>query len=174
MNKLWRLLLVAPFALGCNDSKTVRSPDSESPSTENAPAAEKPAASDSGASSKASSPTEPEPAESTDDSGFDPDMARIVLERGRKQAVQCPNVAKNTPTGEGEIEVHFDGQSGKIFEVNLGTTFTAGSNDGQACLRNAFLGQIVTPFKGKKKLSYALNVPAAAPAADKDAKGKSK
>ncbi len=175
MKKLWKLLFIAPLAVGCNDSKHVRSPDGETTTT--ASTAEANTGVEGGESKASTKPTaaETESSESSDDSGFDPEMARIVLERGRKQAVQCPSVAKNTPTGEGEIEVHFDGQTGKIYDVGLGTTFTAGSADGQACLKNAFLGQIVTPFKGKKKLSYTLNVPAApAPDKEKDAKGKSK
>jgi len=102
-------------------------------------------------------------APSSDTSGFDKEMADIVLERGRKQAVQCPTIVAATATGEGEIEVIFDGPSGKVVDVVLGTTFAAGSADGQACLKNAFLGQIVTRFEGKKKVSYTLNVPAPPP-----------
>lgn len=163
---------IALFVLGCNDSKHVHSPDdAPMPSTESE-TADKSAASDASNRASAAGANDPgsETDDSSDDSGFDAEFARRVIERGRKQAVQCPNVAKDTPVGEGEIEILFDGQSGKVFEVNLGTTFSAGSADAQACLKNAFLGQIVTPFKGTKKVPYTLNVPAAA-APDKGSEG---
>lgn len=159
-------LLIALLLSGCNGSRRVRAPESESgattPPTETAASESKPA-------DKPSTPTEASTAsEAEDRSGFDADMARIVLERARKQAVQCPTVVATTPTGEGDIEVVFDGPSGKLVDVVLGTTFATGSADGQSCLKNAFLGQIVTRFEGKKKLSYTLNVPAP-PAPEKGA-----
>jgi len=150
------LLLVGGNAVGCNGSRRPRTPD-EAPASTAATTSESPA--------PEAKPEKPAAAEAapSDTSGFDKDMADMVLERGRKQAVQCPTVVAATPTGEGEIEIVFDGPSGKIVDVVLGTTFAAGSADGQACLKNAFLGQIVTRFEGKKKVSYTLNVPAPPP-----------
>ena len=162
------------FALivaGCNDSMRVNNPISEEST---AGLRSEPAA--SARATETTSATAPleESAPTADPSGFDPDMAKIVLERARRQAVQCPAVAKDTPVGEGEIEVVIDGRTGKIIEVMLGTTFTAGSPTGQACLKNAFIGQIVTPFQGRKTVPFTLNIPAA-PAPEKDPKtGKKK
>jgi len=163
--------LLALFVAGCNDSMHVRSPSSEEappagPTAEAATEAARPE------SPERKARTEPAADAATEDpSGFDPDMAQIVLKRGQKQAVQCPSVAKDTPVGEGEIVVIIDGRTGKIVDVELGNTFTAGSSMGQACLKNAFIGQIVTPFQGQKKVPFTLNVPAA-PAPEKDAKKK--
>jgi hypothetical protein len=110
------------------------------------------------ASHASASEGETEAKDAIEASGFDNDMAKIVLERARKQAVQCPSVVKETPTGEGDIEIEFDGKSGRIVNVNLGMVFAAGSTTGQACLKNAFLGQIVTRFEGKKTLSFSLKI----------------
>jgi hypothetical protein len=153
------LLLVGGNAIGCNGSRRPRTPDEAPASSEATTPEAKPEAKSEAKSDKPAATEAP----ASDTSGFDKDMADMVLERGRKQAVQCPTVVPATPTGEGEIEIVFDGPSGKVVEVVLGTTFAAGSADGQSCLKNAFLGQIVTRFEGKKKVSYTLNVPAPPP-----------
>jgi hypothetical protein len=167
MGKFHRIVFVGLswfLTAGCNDSLNARSAADEAARKE----AEKHAANvsssgeDGTPTSQDSGPKKTDPVEKPegtgDASGFDEDMAKIVLERGRKQAVQCPNVAKDTPTGEGDLELVFDGKSGRIVDVGLGSTFSAGSSAGQECIKNAFLGQIVTRFEGKKKMSFTLKI----------------
>ncbi|MSP23983.1 MAG: hypothetical protein EXR75_02235 [Myxococcales bacterium] len=106
---------------------------------------------------------------------FDDEAAQIVLKRGTRKAQECPKVAVGTPIGEGTIEVVFDGPSGQIAEVDLGSHFGGANEDGRACLRNAFVGEIIPNFTGNKKLSYALVI--TAPVAEKGGepgKGKGK
>lgn len=172
MSKSTTALFIALFAVGCNDSMHVRTPANEPviESTEEAkpsePARERKRRDDA----EEESATETSKA-SEDRSGFDADMARILIERARKQAVQCPTVEKETPTGEGDIQLTFDGKNGQIVEVDLGDTFSGGSARGQECLKRSFIGQIGTPFVGRKTLVYALTIPALA-APEKDGKKK--
>ncbi len=182
MGKFWHgcfaVLLPASLLAACNDTTDVRSAADEAARLAAEKEAKEKAAEEASKPDKPSDADESDPdkdktdkPEDADPSGFDSDMAKTVLERARKQAVQCPSVVKDTPTGEGDITVVFDGPSGRIVDVKLGSTFSGGSATGQDCIKNAFIGQIVTNFQGKKKLSYTLNVPPAA-APEKDGKKK--
>lgn len=175
MRTFYHASMLALLLVGCNDSLRAHVPEggATSASSEEAKPSTEPSSTSAKPTGEAATDGGPKGEETTEDpSGFDQDMAKIVLERGRKQAVQCPSVAKDTPTGEGDIKVTFDGPSGRIVDVDLGSTFTAGSTQGQSCLKAAFVGQIVKNFEGKKTVSYQLVVPAA-PVAEKD-KGKAK
>ncbi len=178
MGKFWHACFAALVAAGCNDSTTLRNPSDELGKREAAEAdlakshddgTSKPAKPDaSGDAGDTDKPSAGDKPETGDTSGFDVDMADTVMKRAQRQAVQCPTVAKDTPTGEGDITVVFDGAKGSITDVNLGSTFTAGSTTGQDCLKTAFIGQKVPPFKGEKKVKFTLKVPPAAADPDKD------
>lgn len=179
MGKPRHAWLIALIVAGCNDSMHANNPSSDATASGASSVPENSTPVTPSKSTPTSAPEGAAAAVEEDPSGFDPEMVRIVSARGQRQAVQCPSVAKDTPVGEGEIELVIDGRTGKITDVSLGTTFTAGSASGQTCLRNAFIGQIVTPFKGTKTVTFLLKVPpaeaptpAATPNAKKDGKKK--
>ena len=176
MGKFWHAMVAVLMTVGCNDSLEARNPSDALGQREAAERELASAAVDATPKAPKKSdddkPVKEEP-KAEDPSGFDADMAKTMIERARKQAVQCPNVAKDTPVGEGEITLTWDGKTGKIADVDLGSNFTRGSKTGQDCLKAAFVGQMVTNFQGQKKQKYTLTVPP--PAAEKDdAKGKKK
>ena len=167
MGKFWHGCFAVLLLVDCNDTTEVRSPadeaarlaaEKEKAANEATGKTEKSDSDVSDKGDKGEAADKGDKAEAADPSGFDADMSKTILERARKQAVQCPNVVKDTPTGEGDITVVFDGPSGRIVEVNLGSTFSGGSATGQDCIKNAFIGQIVTRFEGKKKVTYALKI----------------
>ncbi len=89
---------------------------------------------------------------------IDEEAAQIVLKRGARKAQECPKVVPGAPTGEGTIEATFDGPSGRIVEVDLGSHFGSANEQAQGCFKNAFVGEIIPNFTGKKKLPFTLNV----------------
>lgn len=90
---------------------------------------------------------------------FDEEAAQMVMKRGAKKAAECPKVAEDAPTGEGEVQVIFDGPGGKIVDVVLGPVFESGSEMGQNCIKRSFIGEIIPPFKGQKTVPFTLTVP---------------
>ena len=91
-------------------------------------------------------------------SSFDEEAVKIVLERSRRKAVNCASVAPDTPQTEGEIYIEFDGPKGRSVDVKLSVDFQVGSEQGQRCIKNAFLGEIIPPFEGKKTVTYRLDL----------------
>jgi len=90
---------------------------------------------------------------------FDEEAAQNVMRRAAEQAKDCPSVAPDVPRGEGDVEVVFDGPKGTIVDVRLGALFSSGSNQAQRCIKNAFIGQIIPPFKGTRTVSYTVSIP---------------
>lgn len=101
-------------------------------------------------------PTEEEINEMMSDTGlkFDEEAAKIVLKRGARKVNDC--LKEGAVAGEGEITAIFDGPKGRIVEVELGYTFEDGTDQGKKCIKNAFIGEIIPPFEGKK--SYPWNI----------------
>ena len=89
---------------------------------------------------------------------FDEEAAEIVLERSRRKAVHCSSVAPETPQTEGEVYVTFDGPKGRSVEVKLSVDFQVGSDQGQRCIKNAFMGEYIPPFEGTKTITYKLDL----------------
>jgi hypothetical protein len=89
---------------------------------------------------------------------FDEEAAEIVLERSRRKAVHCSSVAPETPQTEGEVYVTFDGPKGRSVEVKLSVDFQVGSDQGQQCIKNAFMGEYIPPFEGNKTITYKLDL----------------
>lgn len=89
---------------------------------------------------------------------FDEEAAKVVLERSRRKAVNCASVAPDTPQTEGDVYVQFDGPKGRSVSVKLSVDFQVGSEQGQQCIKNAFLGEIIPPFEGTKTVTYRLDL----------------
>lgn len=103
-------------------------------------------------------PTEEEINEMMAETGlqFDEEAAQIVLKRGARKVGDCAK--EGAVSGEGEITAIFDGPKGRIVDVDLGYTFGDGSERGQTCIKNAFIGEIIPPFEGQKKMPWKISI----------------
>ncbi len=125
--------------------------------------AEDPVSSDSGMPSDVSSTpapaaTEPDPSESGKLNEEQEAQMIIALKRGAEKAAQCGEVVPGSPTGEGDVEITFDGKKGRVVEAVPGAPF-AGS-PAEACIRRAFVGEIILPFDGDPKIvHYPVKIP---------------
>jgi hypothetical protein len=82
----------------------------------------------------------------------------IALRRGGDKAANCSTVVDNAPSGEGQVEVTFDGQKGRVTDVNVGPPFAG--TPVEACIRRSFVGEIVLPFDGEpKSVPYKVKLP---------------
>ncbi|HHH11376.1 MAG TPA: hypothetical protein ENK23_04810 [Sorangium sp.] len=88
---------------------------------------------------------------------FDEEAAQVVLKRGARKAQNCPKTAK-APEGEGEILAVFDGPKGRIVDVELPYLWMDAPDIAQACIKKAFIGEIIPPFEGTKKVPFELKV----------------
>lgn len=95
----------------------------------------------------------------TGEGKFDEEAANIVLNRGAKKAAECGKVNTDIPKGEGSVDVVFDGTKGRVVDVSLGGSYTSTGELAQQCLKNAFLGEIVPPFKGTKTVPFTIKIP---------------
>jgi hypothetical protein len=95
------------------------------------------------------------------------EQMEIALKRGGTKASNCSTVVENAPTGEGVVNVTFDGKIGKITDVDVNAPF-AGTPVEQ-CIKRSFIGEYCLPFEGDPKVvKYTVKLPpkAAAPAPD--------
>jgi hypothetical protein len=90
---------------------------------------------------------------------FDEEQSQVVLKRGARKAVECAKVIKDIPKGEGTVDVTFDGTKGQVAEVTVGSPFSTGPEQGQQCIKNAFMGEFIPPFTGKKTVTYTFTMP---------------
>lgn len=75
------------------------------------------------------------------------DSIRGAIKTGTDSSKQCfLSVPNAKTTGEGEVQVTFDGKSGHVSKVEVGPPF-AGS-ELEACIKKAFDTQIVLTFEG--------------------------
>jgi hypothetical protein len=141
--KLWCAITAAAFLMSCGgDKKPARDPGDE-------PIGGEPALDDTG--SGHGDVGEPD----SDLPEFDEEAAKGVLVRSERKAQQCVAVVPDMPTGEGSVEVVFDGPKGRTVEVELGYPFSGGGDAAASCIKNAFLGEIIPPFKGgSRKVSH--------------------
>ncbi len=98
----------------------------------------------------------------------------VALRRGGDKAANCAEVVPDAPMGEGEVKVVFDGQKGRVTDVNVGAPFAG--TPVETCIKRSFVGEIIVPFEGEPlEVPYTIKLAkkgAAAPA--KDAKDKKK
>jgi hypothetical protein len=73
-------------------------------------------------------------------------MIAIALRRGRDKAVQCADVVPNSPSGDANVKVTFDGKKASSVDASVDAPF-AGTPI-EACIKRAFIGEIVVPFDG--------------------------
>lgn len=91
---------------------------------------------------------------------FDEEAGKIALERGGRKVKECPGTA-GTPPGDGEVQVIFDGDAGKVVDVELPSWWSDADPQAQSCIKNAFIGEFVPPFDGgKKSVPYSISIPA--------------
>ena len=90
---------------------------------------------------------------------FDDEQAQVVLKRGARKAAECSKVIKDIPKGEGSVEVTFDGAKGQVSDVSVGSPFSTASDQGQKCIQNAFSGEFIPPFTGKKTVPFTFTMP---------------
>jgi hypothetical protein len=94
--------------------------------------------------------------------GLNPEQKKqmeIALRRGGEKAANCPEVVPDSPTGEGEVKVVFDGQKGRATDVVVGPPFAG--TPAEACIKRAFIGEIIVPFDGEPlEVPYSVKLPA--------------
>jgi hypothetical protein len=89
----------------------------------------------------------------------------IALKRGGGKAVNCATVVENAPTGEGVVDVTFDGKIGKITEVEVNPPFKG--TPVESCIKRSFIGEYCLPFDGEPKVvKYTVKLPAKQAAVD--------
>ena len=100
------------------------------------------------------------PIDEPDEAGleFDEQAAETVLKRGERKVKQCSSVVADMPTGEGELEVVFDGPKGRVVEVKIGYAFADSTQQAKQCIKNAFIGEIIPPFTGQKTVTYNITL----------------
>jgi hypothetical protein len=91
----------------------------------------------------------------------------IALRRGRDKAAQCSDVVPNGPSGEASVKVTFDGKKGRSVDASVGSPFAG--TPMEACIKRAFVDEIVVPFEGGT-LDMSTTVKIAAKAAAPDPK----
>jgi hypothetical protein len=87
---------------------------------------------------------------------FDQEAAEIVLKRGARKVGDC--YKEGAPAAEGNITAVFNGPKGRIVEVELGYEFNDANERGQQCIKNAFIGEIIPPFDGEKKVEWPIKI----------------
>jgi len=94
------------------------------------------------------------------------EQMKVALKRGGTKAANCSAVVENGPTGEGKVEITFDGKIGKVTEVNVLPPFAGTAVE--TCIKRAFVGEYCLPFEGDPKVvTYTVKLPSkAAPPAD--------
>ncbi|MBW2527506.1 MAG: hypothetical protein JRI23_25215 [Deltaproteobacteria bacterium] len=90
---------------------------------------------------------------------FDEEAANVVLKRGAKKATECAKVTEGAPSGEVDIEAIFDGKTGQIIDVIPGTGMSGADDNATNCIKRAFIGEIIPPFKGRKNVTHTFTMP---------------
>lgn len=90
---------------------------------------------------------------------FDEEQAKVVLKRGAKKATECAKVTEGAPSGEVDVEAVFDGASGQIVDIQPGSGMSGASDNALNCIKRAFIGEIIPPFKGQKTITHTFKMP---------------
>jgi hypothetical protein len=95
----------------------------------------------------------------------------IALRRGGVKASNCASVVPDAARGEGEVKVTFDGKKGRAVDVAVPAPWAG--TPSEACIKRAFVGEIIVPFEGNLEVPYAIKLGAKANASKtKDPKKK--
>jgi hypothetical protein len=84
------------------------------------------------------------------------DQIKVALRRGGEKAAQCNAVTGANVTGEGEVQVVFDGKLGRSTDATMGSPFAG--TPVEACVKRAFVGEIVLPFEGQLTVPTTVKV----------------
>ncbi|HTJ83207.1 MAG TPA: hypothetical protein VL400_15920 [Polyangiaceae bacterium] len=84
------------------------------------------------------------------------DMIKVALRRGGDKAKNCNTVTNSNVSGEGEVQVVFDGTAGKVVDAQVGAPFAG--TDVEACVKQSFVDEIVLPFEGKLTVPYTVKL----------------
>lgn len=74
------------------------------------------------------------------------EQIKVALSRGDRKAKSCIDVEPETPKGEGEVRVVFDGKKGKSTDAIVGAPW-AGTKS-EACIKNSYKNEVIVPFSG--------------------------
>jgi hypothetical protein len=76
------------------------------------------------------------------------EQMRTALQRGGRAANECNKILPNAMPegGEGEVTVIFDGQKGRVSDVEVGQPMAGTVLE--ACVKRAFLNEVILPFEG--------------------------
>jgi len=96
----------------------------------------------------------------------------IALRRGGDKAGNCSSVVPDAVRGEGEVKVTFDGKKGRAVDVQVGAPWAG--TPAEACIKRAFVGEIIVPFEGELEVPYTVKLTAKGSESDKGTKGKKK
>lgn len=93
-------------------------------------------------------PLTPEEGEGSGDLSDDQKaMIKVALRRGGDKAAQCATSVSDAKTfGEGEVQVTFDGQIGKITEAVVGSPFAG--TEMESCVKRSFMNEYALTFDG--------------------------
>lgn len=96
---------------------------------------------------------------------YDEEFGQRILNRGARKVKEC--AANDAPSGEGEVTVVFDGQKGRVVDVELSYMYESAGDTAQKCIKNAFIGETIPPFDGTKKVPVTIDIPENSPEASK-------
>ncbi len=82
----------------------------------------------------------------------------IALRRGGDKAANCAKVIPESPRGEGEVKVTFDGKKGRATDVAVGPPWAG--TETESCIKRSFVGEIIVPFDGELEVPYTVKLPA--------------
>ena len=93
------------------------------------------------------------------------EQMKVALRRGGEKAQQCNKVSGTNISGEGEVQVVFDGVKGRAVDATVGAPFAG--TDIEDCIKRSFVDEIIVPFDGTLTVPYSVKIEAkAAPAKD--------
>ncbi len=96
----------------------------------------------------------------------------IALRRGGDKAANCASVVPDSAKGDGEVKVTFNGKKGRATDVAVGAPWAG--TDAEACIKRAFVGEIIVPFEGELEVPYTVHVGPKGGDTDKGGKTKPK
>ncbi len=97
----------------------------------------------------------------------------VALRRGGDKSAHCFGVAEGAVAGKGEVKVTFDGKKGHTVDATVPAPWAG--TPAEACIKRAFIGEMLVPFDGTLEVPYAIELGAksgAPPAKTKDPKKK--
>ncbi|MFO0549237.1 MAG: hypothetical protein U0271_12670 [Polyangiaceae bacterium] len=96
------------------------------------------------------------------------EQMKIALRRGGDKAKECNKVTGASVSGEGEVQVVFDGEVGKVVDAIVGPPFAGTAIEG--CIKRSFIDEYALRFNGKLTVPYNVKIEAPAGPPPKDPK----